>query len=101
MRIKKGDKVVALAGKDKGKDGKVLRVLSTTGKVVVEGLNIKKRRTKPRKANEKGQTVDMAAPMDLSNVALWCAKCKKGVRTKTKIDGQKKTRVCAGCGANL
>lgn len=101
MRIKKGDNVIVLSGKDKGKDGKVLRLFPATDRVVVEGVNIKKRRTKPRKQNEKGQTIEAPAPMHLSNVALRCAKCKKGVRTKTKIDGDKKSRICASCGSNL
>lgn len=101
QRIKKEDKVVVLSGKDKGKIGKVLRVLPAEEKVLVEGVNIKKRRTKPRKQGEKGQTIEAPTPLHLSNVALQCSKCKKAVRTKTKIDGKKKARVCASCGSNL
>ena len=68
--FKKGDTVVVLAGDDKGKKGKVLRVLVADGKAVVEGINLKKDHQKPRSQGKKGQVVDKAAPVNLSNLAL-------------------------------
>ena len=85
MKIKKGDNVVVLAGKDKGKKAKVLRVLASC-KVVVEGVNEQNKRRRPRKSNEKGQTIKIALPVDASNVAHFCLMCKKGVRREHKHD---------------
>ncbi len=99
--IKKGDQVAVIAGKDRGKTGKVLRVLRSENRVIVEGLNLRSRRVRPRRSGEKGQTVSKPNPIHLSNVALWCAKCKRGVRLGTKIAGQKKTRICRRCGTTI
>ncbi|HEU0085589.1 MAG TPA: 50S ribosomal protein L24 [Candidatus Paceibacterota bacterium] len=68
MKLKKGDNVIILAGKDKGKKGKILRSLPKKNKVVIEGMNILKRHRRPRKSNEKGSIVDMAMPIHASNV---------------------------------
>ena len=68
MKIKKGDNVIILAGKDKGKKGKVLRALPKEDKVVVDGLNIVKKHQKPRRANEKGSTIEVSMPLHVSNV---------------------------------
>ena len=68
MKIKKGDKVLIIAGKDKGKSGAVLRAFPKDSKVVVEGINIKKVHRKPRKQGEKGKVVEVAAPVHVSNV---------------------------------
>ena len=69
MHIKKGDNVVILAGKDKGKSGKIVASMPKTGKVIVEGLNMIKKHQKPTKQGQKGQMVDKAMPIDASNVA--------------------------------
>lgn len=98
VKIKKGDKVSVIAGKDRGKSGKVLRVLREENRVIVEGLNLRSRRVRPRRSNEKGQTVQKPNPIHVSNVAVWCDKCKKGVRLSAKITGDKKERVCRACG---
>lgn len=87
-----------LAGKDKGKKGKVLKALPTDGKVVVEGVNIRDRRVKPRKSNEKGQVISTPLPVDVSNVQLICSSCGKGVRVKMVVVKGKKTRSCVKCG---
>ena len=68
MKIKKGDTVIVIAGKDKGKKGKVVRALPKKNKVVVEGLNMTKRHQKPRKSGEKGTMINMAMPINVSNV---------------------------------
>lgn len=99
--IKKGDNVIVLAGKDRGKTGKVLKAMPTEERVVVEALNLRSRRVRPRRSSEKGQVVEKAQPMHVSNVALYCASCKKGVRVRAKIDGAKKLRVCATCGKTV
>lgn len=102
MNIKKGDNVIVLAGKDRGKSGKVLRVLPAVDRVIVEGVNLRWRRIRPRRAGEKGQTVEKAEPLHMSNVALWCQGCKKGVRFRRSLDTKgKKQRLCAKCGKAL
>jgi len=68
MKIKKGDNVIILAGKDKGKKGKVIRALPRESKVVVDGINMLKRHRRPRKSDEKGSIVEMAMPLHVSNV---------------------------------
>jgi len=70
MKIKKGDNVIVLAGKDKGKKGKVIRAFPKKGKVLVEGLNMTKRHQRPRKTSEKGQIMNIAMPIHVSNVKL-------------------------------
>lgn len=70
MRIKKGDTVKIIAGKDKGKTGKIMQVFPVENKVVVEGLNIRIKNMRPKKANEKGQRIEFAAPLQASNVML-------------------------------
>ncbi len=101
MRIKKGDKVIVLSGKDKGKTGPVLTSFPSLDKVVVEGLNLRSRRVKPRRSSEKGQVVQKAQPFHISSVAIFCATCKKGVRLKMKGEGEKKARICATCGKTI
>ncbi len=68
MKLKKGDNVIAIAGKDKGKKGKIVKVLVEANKVVVEGLNMMKKHQRPRKSGEKGSTIDVAMPIHASNV---------------------------------
>ncbi len=77
MQVKKGDKVIVIAGKEKGKSGTVARVLRAENKVVLEGLNLMKKHTRPKKAGEKGGIIDVAMPMDASNVKLAEKKVKK------------------------
>lgn len=70
MKVKKGDKVLVITGKDKGKEGKVLRAWPRENRVIVEGLNLQKRRRRPTKQGQKGQVVSVAAPLDASNVKV-------------------------------
>ena len=84
MKIKKGDKVKILAGKDKGKTGKVLQVFPSRHRVSIEGLNLLIKHMRPRKQGEKGQRIEFPAPLDLSNLMLVCPKCGKLTRVGYK-----------------
>lgn len=98
MKIKKGDKVKIISGKDRGKEGKILQVLRDKNKVVVEGLNLLIKHVRPRRAGEKGQRIQFPAPLDISNVMLICPKCNKQIRVGYKIlENNKKVRVCKKC----
>ena len=100
-KIKKGDTVVVLSGKDKGKQGKVLGTVPGSLKVVVEGINMVTCHVKPRKQGETGGIVQREAAMYASKVQVVCPKCNKGTRIAHKIENGKKTRVCKHCGAEL
>ncbi len=97
--IKKDDKVKIIAGKDKDRVGKVLKIDKKTGRVIVEKANIVKRHLKPSKQNPQGGIAEKEAPIQLSNIMLMCNKCLKPARIRIKIleDG-KKIRVCIKCG---
>lgn len=101
MNIKKNDKVKILAGKDKGKIGKVLQVSPSDERVSVEGLNLLIKHLRPNRNGEKGQRIEFPAFINLSNVALICPKCGKPTKVgyKTlKLEGKsKKFRVCKKC----
>ena len=101
MSVKKGDTVVVLSGKDKGKQGKVLGTVPSEDKVVVEGINMVTCHVKPRKQGETGGIVQREAAMYASKVQVVCPKCKKGTRVAHKIENGKKSRVCKHCGATL
>jgi large subunit ribosomal protein L24 len=92
MRIKKGDTVKVLTGKDKGKTGKVLEVLPKLGRISVEGLNIHVRFSKPKKQGEKGQRLELPAPIGVSKVMLLCPHCGKATRSGNK---------CMHCGKDI
>ncbi len=98
FHVKKDDTVVVLTGKDKGKTGKILKVIPKKMRVIVEGVNIIKKHQKPTPNNPEGGIITKEAPIHVSNVLLFCPKCSKGVRTRKKIDGDKKVRVCVKCG---
>ena len=99
MKIKTNDNVRVMTGKYRGKTGKVLQVFVSDNKLVVEGMNIMKKHLRGRKAGEKGQILELSAPMPASNVQLVCSKCEKPTRVGYKIDGDTKRRVCAKCKA--
>ena len=106
MNIKKNDKVQILAGKDKGKTGKVLQVSRKDGRVSVEGLNLLIKHLRPSREGEKGQRIEFPAFINVSNVALVCSKCGKTTRVAHKIikseNGKsKKFRVCKKCGESI
>ncbi|PID40989.1 MAG: 50S ribosomal protein L24 [Proteobacteria bacterium] len=98
IHIKKDDKVKVIAGKDKGKVGKVLRVISKKQRLLIENINIVKRHTKPNAQNRQGGILESEAPIHWSNVMLMCNKCIEPVRVKTQALGDgKKVRICNKC----
>ncbi len=101
MNMKKNDTVIVLSGKDKGKKGKVLTAMPKEDKLIVEGINMATCHMKPRKQGEEGGIIRREIPIRACKVALYCSKCGKGVRVGYKLDGDKKTRICRGCGAAL
>lgn len=101
MQIKKGDIIIVKTGKDLGKKGKVLRAMPLVEKIVVEGVNIRKKHKRARKSNEKGQVIEMPFPIAVSNALVFCTSCGKGVRLGSKDIKGKKTRVCAKCGKEM
>lgn len=97
-RIKKDDKVKILAGKDRGKIGKVLKVHEKSNRVIVENINMVKRHTRPSAANRQGGIVEKESPIHLSNTMLMCGKCVSASRIRVKeLEDGKKVRVCAKC----
>ena len=101
MSIKKNDTVVVLSGKDKGKQGKVLAVMPADRKVIVEGINMVSRHTKPRKQGEQGGILQKEAAMYACKVQKVCPKCNKPTRIGHKVEGDKKVRICKKCGAEI
>ena len=102
MSIKKNDTVIVLSGKDKGKQGKVLEAMPADRKVIVEGINMVSRHTKPRKQGEQGGILQKEAPLYACKVQKVCPKCNKPTRPAHKMlaDG-KKVCVCKKCGAEI
>lgn len=98
LSIKKGDTVMVTAGKDKGKSGKVQKLVPKKDGVIVEGVNVVKRHTRAR-GNEAGGIVEKESHLHISNVMIFCGKCKKPVRTKiNQLEDGKKVRACVKCG---
>lgn len=98
MRIKKGDIVLIISGKYRGKKGKVLKAFPEEMKILVEGVNLIKKHQKPRRTGEKGQIITLPAPIDISNAKLLCPKCNKVTRVGYKIVENRKYRTCKKCG---
>ena len=96
MKIHKNDTVQIMLGKDAGKTGKVLRVLGKDDKVLVEGINMYKRHIK-KMAGYEGTIIDVAKPVNVSNVELMCPNCKKPTRVGYKMQGEEKVRICKKC----
>lgn len=96
--IKKGDTVMVIAGRERGKTGKVLSLQRDTGQIVVEKLNIIKRHTKPSQKNRQGGILEREAPLAVSNVMFYCANCQKPVRLGIKaLDDGRRVRTCKKC----
>ena len=105
MSIKKEDTVIVLSGKDKGKTGRVMSVMPKSGKVIVEGVNVVTRATRPQQ-NQGGQMTEgglikKEAPIYACKVQRVCPKCGKPTRVASKMNGDKKVRVCKKCGAEI
>ncbi|AEF80825.1 50S ribosomal protein L24 [Leadbettera azotonutricia] len=100
FKLKKDDTVEIIAGKDKGKRGRILKILRDKDRVVVEGANIVKKAKKRKNQQDRGGIVEIEAALHISNVALVCKKCGP-TRIGYKISGETKTRVCRKCGEAL
>ena len=101
MKLKKGDNVIVLSGNDKGKTGEILEIIPSTQKVIVKGVNIRKKHVKPRKAGEEGGIIPLEYPIHSSKVNVVCPKCGKASKIGYVIEDGKKVRVCKKCGAKL
>lgn len=101
MKIKKGDTVAVITGKDRGTTGKVLRVIPKRSQVLVEGVNVKKRHQRSNKARGQGQIIDKTLPIHVSNVMIVDPKTSKPTRVGMKMDGGKKVRVTTKSGSTL
>ncbi len=101
LSIKKGDNVVVLAGKDKGKTGSIMAVSPKTNRVIVQNVNIVKKHKKARSAQEKSEIISKEAAIDASNVMVVCPACNKATRIAKKDVEGKLVRVCKKCGASL
>jgi len=97
MKIKTNDKVKILSGKDKDKEGKVIQVFPAAGRLVVEGINIMKKHMRPRKSGDKGQVIELFAPLAIGKVMLICPKCGKPTRVGYRLEAGSKSRVCKRC----
>ncbi len=103
VKIKAGDKVKVIAGKDKGKKGKVLQIFPLKSKASVEGINLAIKHMRPKKQGEKGQKIEFPAPLAVSNLLLICPKCNRPTRIKYKFLEKseniknKKLRMCSKC----
>ena len=100
-KIKKGDEVMVLLGKDHGKSGQVEKVLSKKGQVLVVGVNIVKRHVGKRATGAEGGIIEILKPINMSNVALICPGCKQPTRVGYKIEGDMKMRICKKCGKEI
>jgi len=102
MKIRKGDTVLVISGKDRGRKSKVLQAFPKERKILVEGVNLRKKHQRPRRMGEKGQIIQMPAPIDVSNVKLICPKCGKATRAGYKLISnikyqKSKIRICKKC----
>jgi large subunit ribosomal protein L24 len=101
MKLKKNDNVIVVSGKDKGKTGKISKAFPAENKVIIEGVNVKKRHLKGRGQSQKGQIIDKTMPIDVSNVMLVDPKTKKPTRVGKRMDGKKLVRYAKKSDTNL
>ena len=101
MKIKKGDNVKVLSGNDKGKTGEVLAVEPKSEKIVVKGVNVRKKHVKARKQGEEGGIIPVEVAIHASKVNIVCPKCGKAVKVGYEIEKDQKVRVCRKCGAKI
>ncbi len=100
-KIKKGDKVLVISGKWKGKVGKVLKSFPKEGKVLVEGVNLVKKHVRPRRGGEKGKIIVLPKPIAVCKVKLLCPTCQKPTRVGFRFEGDQKVRYCKKCNATI
>ena len=101
LNVRKGDTVKVIKGKDSGKEGKILRTIPETNRVVVEKVNIAKKAMRPTQANSQGGISSIEAPLHASNVMLVCPHCKQATRVGHRIEDGKKHRVCKKCNKDI
>ena len=102
LKIRKGDRVRVLTGKDRGKEGEVMRAIPDKRKVIVEGVNIAKKHQGPTRSTQQGGIIDRDMPLPVANVALVCPSCGKATRVGYKFDAAgQKVRVCKKCGGEI
>ena len=101
MRIKKGDTVQILSGNDKGKTGEVLEVIPKADKIIVKGVNVRKKSVKPRKQGEEGGIISIESAIPSAKANVVCAKCGKATRVGYSEEKDKKIRICKKCGAKI
>ena len=102
LKIRKGDRVRVLTGKDRGKEGEVMRSLPREGRVIVDGVNVARKSQRPTRTTQQGGIIDKDMPIQVSNVALVCPSCGKPTRVGFKVDASGgKVRVCKKCGGEI
>jgi large subunit ribosomal protein L24 len=101
VKLRKGDEVEVLSGKDLGKRGAVTRVLPTTGKVIVDRVNIAKKHQKPTQATMQAGIIDKEMPINASNVGIVCKSCRKATRIGYRFEAGEKIRICRKCGGDI
>ncbi len=101
MRIRKGDTVAIISGNDAGKHGRVISVLPQEERIIVEGVNVRKKHVRARRQGQKGEIVSVPLPIPASRALRYCGSCKRGVRVGQTIDNGKKTTVCKKCGGSM
>lgn len=101
LSIKKNDTIKVITGKDKGKSGKVLKVMIPAQRAVVEGINLFKKHVKPKREGEKGQVITVPRSIHISNIQLICPSCGKPTRVGHIIEGKSKSRVCKKCNSRI
>jgi large subunit ribosomal protein L24 len=97
MKVKKNDTVLIISGKYRGRKGKILKAFPKKDKVLIEGVNLRKKHQKPKKTGDKGEIIEIPAPIHISNVKIICPKCKKATRIGYRIEGGEKYRICKKC----
>lgn len=101
MKIKKGDQVLIMSGKDRGKKGKILQAFPKEHRILVEGINLRKKHQKPKRSGEKGQIISMPGAVSASAVKLICPKCEKPTRVGHQILKENKIRICKKCNQEI
>ena len=101
MKLRKGDRVRVIAGKDLGKEGEITRVITSTERVIVDGVNVAKRHQRAQGATMQGGIIDKDMPIHISNVAILCGSCDNPTRVGYRFEGTDKIRVCRKCGKDI
>ena len=101
MKLRKGDLVRVIAGKDVGKEGEITRVITSTERVIVDGVNVAKRHQRAQGATMQGGIIDKDMPIHISNVAILCGSCDNPTRVGYRFEGTDKIRVCRKCGKDI